>query len=270
MLLLNYKLLFTGAKPGKMKLKLPQSIAFYVFGAFVLAETAIYIVFQIYDFAFSENLIYLKYAGILTCLAFAAVSIFFYGKDGVVLTVALTFTAVSDLFILVLNRYFEVGICTFIVTQIVHFVRIYLINGKKPWISLGVRLGVVAAGLAVFGALGMLNSAVVVLAVIYFPQLLINAIESGLLIKIDKKYILLFVGLLLFTVCDICVGIDNMGGINGNADDITIGLSISEELKNLVHSTIWTVYLPAQVCIVLSAKKTEYRPFFKKPVTEQK
>lgn len=253
-----------------MKLKLPQSITFYVFGAFVLAETAIYIVFQIYDFAFNENLIYLKYAGILTCLAFAVVSIFFYGKDGGMLTVALTFTALSDLFILVLNRYFEAGICTFIVTQAVHFVRIYLINGKKPYISLGVRLGAVAAGLAVFGGLGMLNSAIVVLAVIYFPQLLINAVESALLIKIDKKYILLFVGLALFTVCDICVGIDNMGGINGNADDVTLGLNISEGLKNFVHSAIWTVYLPAQVCIVLSAKRAEYRPFFKNTAVERK
>lgn len=247
-----------------MKLKLPKNVAFYVFGAFVLAEIAIYITYQVFDFAYGQNLIYLKYAGILTCLAFAAIGIYFYGKDGIVVTVALVFTAISDLFILVLNRYFEVGICTFILTQVVHLVRIYLINGKRPWISLGVRLGVVAVGLAVLGGLGMLNSAVVVLAVIYFPQLLINAIESGLLIKIDKKYILLFVGLVLFTICDICVGVDNMGGINGNASDATVGVSISEGLKNFVHSVIWTVYLPAQVCIVLSEKKTEYRPFFKK------
>lgn len=247
-----------------MKLKLPKSIAFYVFAAFALIESVIYIIFQIYDFAYNQNLIYLKYAGILTCLAFAAVGIYFYGKDAIVVTVALVFTAISDLFILVLNNYFEVGICTFIITQAVHFARIYLVNGKKPWISLGVRLGVVAAGLAVLGGLGMLNSAVVVLAVIYFPQLLINAIESGLLIKIDKKYILLFVGLVLFTICDICVGVDNMGGINGNASDATIGVSISEGLKSFVHSVIWTVYLPAQVLIVLSEKKTEYKPFFKK------
>ena len=247
----------------KMKLKLPKNIAFYVFGAFVLAEIIIYITYQTYDFAYGTNLIYLKYAGILTCLAFAAVGIYFYGKDGIVVTVALVFTAISDLFILVLNKYFEVGICTFILTQIVHIIRIYLINGKKPYITLGVRLGVVAVLLAVLGGLGMLNSAVVVLAVIYFPQLLINTIESALLIKIDKKYILLFAGLLLFTICDICVGVDNMGGINGNASDATIGVAISEGLKNFVHSTIWTVYLPAQVCIVLSEKKTEYRPFFK-------
>lgn len=249
-----------------MNLKLPKNIAFYVYGAFVLIEIIIYIIFQIYDFAYGVNLIYLKYAGILTCLAFAAAGIYFYGKDGIVMTVALVFTAISDLFILVLNNYFEVGICTFTLTQAVHFARIYLINGKKPWISLAVRAGVVAVLLATLGGLGMLNSAVVVLAVIYFPQLLINAVESAFLIKTDKKYIFFFVGLLLFTICDICVGVDNMGGINGDANDATVGISISEGLKSFVHSVIWTVYLPAQVCIVLSLKKTEYKPFFKRSV----
>ena len=238
-----------------MKVKLPRSIAFYVFGAFVLAEIAIYITYQVYDFAYGENLIYLKYAGILTCLVFAAVGIFFYGKDGITVTVALVFTAISDLFILVMNTYYEVGITTFIIVQLIHLTRIYLVSGKKPWISIGVRVGVVAVLLAVLGGLGMLNSPVVVLASIYFPQLLINAIESAFLIKIDKKYILLFVGLVLFTICDICVGVDNMG---------TLGLSMPADLQNAVNKTIWTVYLPAQVCIVLSEKKTEYRPFFKK------
>ena len=252
-----------------MKLKLPKSIAFYVFGAFAIIESVIYIIFQIYDFAYNENLIYLKYAGILTCLAFAAVGIYFYGKDGIVVTVALVFTAISDLIILVLAKQFEVGVCFFIITQAVHFVRIYLINGKKPWLSLLARLIVVAAGLALFGGLGLLNSAVVALAIIYFPQVLINAVESGLLIKTDKKYILLFVGLVLFTVCDICVGIYDMNGINGNVNDATLGIIIPEGLKNFVRYAIWTVYLPAQVLIVLSEKKTEYKPFFKKTLGER-
>ena len=238
-----------------MKLKLPRNVAFYVFGAFVLIESIIYIIFEICDFAFNENLIYLKYAGILACLVFAAVGIYFYGKDGIFVTVALVFTAISDLFILVLNTYYEVGISTFIVVQLIHLARIYLINGKKPWISIGVRLGVVAVLLAVLGGLGMLKSPIVVLSAIYFPQLLINAVESGLLIKIDKRYALLFVGLVLFTICDICVGIDNAG---------ELGLNVSAGFRSFVHYTIWTVYLPAQVCITLSEKKAEYRPFFKK------
>lgn len=237
-----------------MKFKLPRSVEFYVFGAFVLIESIIYIIIQIYDFAFNENLIYVKYAGILTCLAFAAAGIYFYGKDGILITVALVFTAISDLFILIMIE-FVAGISTFIVVQLIHFVRIYLINGKKPWISLGVRLGVVAVGFALFGGLGMLNSPIVVLSCIYFPQLIINTVESGLLIKIDKSYILLFVGLVLFTFCDIFVGLYNAG---------TLGLNMPANLLDLARKFIWTVYLPAQVLIVLSEKKTEYKPFFKK------
>ncbi len=238
-----------------MKFKFPKNVAFYVFGAFVLAEAAIYITFLIYDFFIGVNLIYLKYSGILTCLVFAAVGIFFYGKDGIVVTAALVFTAISDLFILVMDAYYEVGISTFIVVQLIHFARIYLINGKKSYISIAVRLTVVAVILAVLGGLGMLNSPVVVLASIYFPQLAINAIESAMLIKINKWYILLFAGLALFTLCDVCVGLDNLAAL---------GLNIPADIQNVVNKTIWTVYLPAQVCIVLSERKTEYRPFFKK------
>lgn len=231
-----------------------KNVLLLVFGAFVLAETAIYITYLIYELSYGINLIYLKYAGIITCLLFAGVGIFFYGKDGITVTVALAFTVVSDLFILVLNTYYEVGICTFIVVQICYFVRIYMINGKKPYISLGVRLGVVAVLLAVLGGLGMLKSAVVVLSAIYFPQLAINAVESAMLIRLDKKYIAFFIGLVLFAICDICVGVDNMAAVGG---------ALPSDIQYFVNKTIWIVYLPAQVLIVLSEKKTEYKPFFK-------
>ena len=59
-----------------------KNVLLLVFGAFVLAETAIYITYLIYELSYGINLIYLKYAGIITCLLFAGVGIFFYGKTG--------------------------------------------------------------------------------------------------------------------------------------------------------------------------------------------
>ncbi len=236
-------------------MKLPKDKKFYVFGLFVLAEAAIYITFLIYDFAIDRNLIYLKYAGILTCLAFAAIGIIFYGKDAITVTAALTFTSISDLFILVLFKHLEAGLCTFIITQLIYFARIYLINGKKPYISLGVRAVAVAVSLIVLGALNQLNSAVVVLCCIYFPQLVINAAESAFLIKINKKYLLFFIGLVLFTLCDICVGTYNLS---------RVGANLPADIVEFARLAIWIFYLPAQVLIVLSERKTDYRPFFTK------
>ena len=241
-----------------MKVTLPKDKKIYIFGLFVLVETAIYITFIVYDFAFGNNLIYLKYAGILTCLAFAAIGIYFYGKDAILVSAALVFTAISDLFILVMFKYMEAGLCTFIITQFIHFARIYLINGKKPYISLGVRAAAVAITLIVLGALNMLNSALVVLCCIYFPQLVINAVESAFLIKINKKYILLFIGLVLFLLCDICVGFFNMG---------QIGVALPAGVSRSARLAIWIFYLPAQVLITLSERKTDYHPFFIKQNT---
>lgn len=236
-------------------MKLPTNKKFYVFGLFVIAEAAIYITFIIYDFAYGRSLVYVKYAGILICLAFAAIGIIFYGKDAITVTAALTFTSISDLFILVLFDHLEAGLCTFIITQLIHFARIYLINGKKPYISLGVRAIAVTILLIVLGALNQLNSAVVVLSCIYFPQLVINVAESAFLIKINKKYALFFIGLALFMFCDICVGIFNLS---------QLGSDLPANVVNLARLSIWIFYLPAQVLVVLSERKTTLRPFFAK------
>lgn len=238
-----------------MKINAPKDGKFYVFALFVLAEAAIYITFIVYDFAYDNGLIYVKYAGILICLVFAAIGIYFYGKDAIIVTCALIFTAISDLFILVMQKYMEVGLCTFIVTQLIHFARIYLTNGKKPYISLGVRAVAMAIPFIVLGTLGQLNSALVVLCCIYFPQLVINTAESALLIKINKKYIMYFIGLVLFLLCDICVGLFNLDNV---------GAAIPPNITRFARLAIWIFYLPAQVLIVLSERRTQYQLFTKK------
>lgn len=232
-----------------------------LFGVFILAETAIYIAFIAIQVPTHTDPIYLKYAGILLCVAVSAASVYFFRKDGITITVALVFTAISDLFILVLNKYYEVGVSTFIIVQLAHFARIYLISGKKPWISLGIRLGFIVAALITFGVLGKLN-ALIGLVCVYFPLLVANVVDSALLIKISKKFILYFVGLLLFLGCDIFVGLCEAG---------KIGISIiPSDLDFFAHLMIWLCYLPAQTCIVLSVGNVEYKPFFlNKTATEE-
>jgi len=226
----------------------------YILGAFVLAETAIYLAFLIPQIISGGEYLILKYSGILLCLLTSAVTVPAYGKDGAVVTLALFFTAISDLFLFVINDFIEIGVGTFIIVQLIYFARINLTHGKKPYISAGLRILAIAATLTALGVTGNL-SPLVVLAAIYFPMLVCNAAESVLLFKISKKYIIFFIGLTLFIGCDICVGLHNFAAL---------GIALPAGVKTFVSTAIWAFYLPSQVLIVLSARKTEYKLFFKK------
>lgn len=232
--------------------KLLQDKKLCILAAFAAVELIIYITFQALRFSAGDDAIWLKYIGILICLAVAGLNCSFYGNDAKMLLGGLFFTAVSDMFILILKQaYYLPGVCTFICVQIFYFARIYLISGKKPYISLAVRAVIVTVALIVLGVKGMLTPLTGVCA-FYFPQLLCNVIDSAFLIKISKRYILFFIGLILFMGCDICVGIYNLD------------LNLAADAVNTVNILIWTFYLPAQTLIVLSVRDTEYKLFFKK------
>lgn len=234
-----------------MKNKLP-TIKFCVILFFLIAETIIYVLFMARDIAGTQGTTAIKYAGILLCLAMAAAQTAFAGHDGLLIAAALLFTAVSDIFILVLNDYYEIGLCTFIAVQTAYYARIYLTNGKNPLPSLAVRAGLAAAVMVALAATASLEPLTALVAV-YFTGLLVNAVESAFLIKLSKRYILFALGLLLFIGCDICVGIYNFGPV--------LGISLPPALLNFAAVAMWGFYLPSQVLIVLSANKIKYKPY---------
>ena len=206
-----------------------NSKALYILVPFCVAEATMYVVFL--ALGQTNDLLYMRYSAILLCLVASLTLIAFYGADAVLVSAAFVFTAISDLLIFVLPSYrndviplFLGGLCTFILTQCCYFARIYLTVGKKPFISLAVRIGVAAILLIAFGVTGMLDP-LVGLCSLYFPMLVINAIESVMLVKISKRYIMFFVGLLLFVGCDICVGLFNLA---------ELGVNISENARELL------------------------------------
>ena len=75
-----------------------------LFVAFILAETAIYIAFIAIQVPTHADPIYLKYAGILLCVAVSAASIYFFRTDGITMTVALVFTAGLGFFFFIFNK----------------------------------------------------------------------------------------------------------------------------------------------------------------------
>ena len=109
-----------------MKLNLPKKLTplSTVFFAFIAIEAVIFVDFNIIVAAQMDDPIYLKYTGVLICLAVAAAMIYFYGKDAAVLTGALFFTVISDLFILVIESYYEIGVTTFFIAQSLYLYRL--------------------------------------------------------------------------------------------------------------------------------------------------
>lgn len=203
----------------------------WFYSLFVFIETALYLWFISYDVFIFRDSTLIKFAGIIIVFA---VSFFAHKTVRQKLTIgALFFTLMADLFLLYLNSYYEIGVSLFIVAQILHLVRINYGN-RKLYVSVIIRILLSLSCVILLVVLKMV-SLLNILVAVYFPQLVMNFIDS--LINSDWKAggILYSIGLLFFIGCDVCVGISNL---------------ITSRPASLL---IWIFYLPSQVLICLSA-----------------
>ena len=203
--------------------------------SFILCESLIYITFIVFDILNKDSL-YIKYLGIVVCFLFSL-------KSKNIASIALATTLCADFFLLVLNKHYEIGLLFFIITQLTYC---FYLNNKN---YLYVRFICFVFGLIVLfvaNNISLLN----VLVIFYFSNLLINCIES---FKLKDKT--LFVGLLLFVCCDICVGLFNT--------------NVSTSLYNFVSFMMWVFYLPSQVLICLYFFDNRQYIKYKNPVTNQ-
>lgn len=218
-----------------------------IFLLFIAIETVIYVVFNVLAATGAPDPIYLKYSGVLLCLAVLFAIIFMpdRGRDNAVMLAALFFTAISDLFILVLDKYYEIGLVSFIIVQSIYLYRLYADRLKKIYITLAVRLTVMLALIITFAVLGMLNLLVAECA-IYITMLVGNVVDSFIICKKSARNLIFAIGLLLFLGCDICVGLHNFGSV--------LNVSLPSWLISFAAFAIWAFYLPSQVLITLSVK----------------
>lgn len=217
--------------------------------ALVTVCAALYIAYMITDIVTLQGkdspTKYVKFTSIILCFMFTAINFAMFAteKDVGALCAGLFFTLLADLFMTALNFCYEASISFFICVQIAYLVRIYLLKDKKPYLAVGIRLGIIAVVLTVIGIM-KITSPLIYIAGAYFPFLVCNAVEAFTLTKYGKKYLIFAIGLVLFVCCDICVGAHQVG-VQGI-------LEIPEGIMNAIYIGIWTFYLPAQVCISLS------------------
>jgi len=198
---------------------------------FLASEAALYLSFLLLDALGRAPWIStaLKYASILLCLG-AALGRRGKGRDHALTAGALAFTALADLFLLVLDRWYLLGVAVFCAAQTCYALRLGPISPKRA----ALRLGLPLAALPLLARLGLLTP-LNALSAVYFSQLALNALGA---LALRPPNPLFAAGLFLFLGCDLCVG----------AHTLFPGLP-------LAGFGMWLFYLPSQVCLTLSPKE---------------
>lgn len=194
---------------------------------------------------------YIKYTVIILCFCYALFSRGSNKSISLCLKGALLFTLISDLFILMLDRYF-IGILTFIVTQQLYNTMLCLKKNQKY--AIWAILQVIAAAVIclLLFLLKVEPDALLIASIFYFVCILTNTFRAASAVfhdKRDKGMLLYAIGMILFLLCDINVGLFNLTNFIALPDHIYNGI------YNASSILMWTFYAPAQVLIALSVKR---------------
>lgn len=215
-----------------MRAKWGASMAFYRSRIFPVLAGILGLTFFALDLTGRGDSTWVKFAAICLCCATALTGT--RTADGKLVAAALCLTVGADWFLLVqngstsLSLFFGLGF--FIPVQLLYALRLFRIRGNRAcrWGS-SLRLA------ALFLCGSCLTSPLplaAVIALFYFTNLLINTAEA---FALGAEVPLFALGLLLFVLCDLCVG----------ACDLGIFVSFT-------WWGSWLFYLPSQVMIVLS------------------
>lgn len=209
--------------------------------AFIIIEVLIFI-FAIFIFDFNVSM---RYFAILCCYTYCMFQA--KSKDTSLMCIAFIFTLISDLFLLVINDYFEVGVLFFIIVQGLYFYRLIIVN-KLKYNLIYLIVFVILIFQIMFLILIKEYDLLVFLSIIYFTTLIFNVIISTKNYKINIYFAL---GLVLFLCCDIFVGLGNI--------DLYVNLpNFINKIINLNFDFQWFFYIPSQVLIALSINKNKH------------
>ncbi|HPU63901.1 MAG TPA: lysoplasmalogenase family protein [Mobilitalea sp.] len=225
---------------------------------FLILQLILYISFLYLDITGGSILLsnYIKFTVVALCFLYVLL-IKANGeteKTLLFLRLALFFTLVSDMLILLLDCYFY-GVLTFIIAQQLHGIRISLLGKRFNHIKNLIKrlLYQLSVSLAVCLLLWKLNvslNALLAASIFYFSCILSNTIRSlHLAANVRERRIKYFAaGLVLFLLCDINVGLFNM------SDFLPVG-PVYGKIYLISSVLMWTFYAPSQVLIALSGDK---------------
>lgn len=198
---------------------------------YIIAETILLLLIKIAEQNASGNLLQIiEFTAIALNTLMVLTAAFTHQPYKKKIALALMFTMSGDIFLTLLNNYYEMGIFCFCVVQ-----TIYADEVKPDLHSIAFRLFL----FVLMMILSVQKTLLVFLAAYSFSNLFMNCLDS----MRKKKDDLFRYGLLLFFLCDFCVGLHNI---------LKSGIiySISSWL-------MWAFYLPSQVLLTLYCLKKE-------------
>lgn len=202
----------------------------------IIIEILIYISFMFFDDYIDSNIRFIGIVILLIYLLFEKRS-----KDLFILRLALLFTIISDLFLLVIDDFYIVGVLCFIIVQLIYLYRLRGFTKLNFYIPILICFNLIFVKIILKDGFDYLLA----LTVIYFTLIVNNMVLSLISFKSNPLFAL---GLVLFVCCDIFVGIYNLSAY------VEVG-----SLINIINTSgidfAWGFYLPSQVLIALSLKK---------------
>lgn len=163
---------------------------------------------------------------------------------------ALLFTLIADFFLVILDDYYLISVIIFSLTQICYCIRIFLEtkNLKIKKINLIIRICLVIISIVLpFLILKPELDLLSVFTLFYFSNLIINSIFACINSK-NYKYAYIFaIGLILFVLCDIVVGIYNL--------DLYFNIENNSFITYIINNNInysWVFYVPSQTLLAIS------------------
>lgn len=238
---------------------------------FIVLQAILYITFLTLDLNEGSVTLskWIKYSIIILCFCYAL----FFGKSvdkGITFCIkgALLFTLISDLFILILD-YYVVGVLTFIIAQQLYGVRISLAKvgvmastgvlrerkvnlAKRLVFRVSFQMIITIVIALLLKSISVKLDLLLIASIFYFISISSNVFAALRILahnRYDRSIALFAIGMGLFLLCDINVGLFNLSGFINLQEDIY------HKIYSISSVLMWTFYAPSQVLIALSTTK---------------
>ena len=192
-----------------------------------------------------------RFLSIIVCALYALLSVllfeharnrlFFSGSDGIFLLFAFLFSCIADYFLIFRPEKALPAVILFGIAQIFHALRIASFRTRFPKTGLCLRIGLLTAGFLA-AALLKVRDPLIYAGIFYFLNLVVSFGESTVQAFCDRRF-LLPLGLFLFILCDVTVGIGGMGRDWG----------FPPEWIRTAADLTYVFYVPSQVLIALGS-----------------
>ncbi len=223
-----------------------KKLLFFAVALFLFAEAMLGYLYQQKSFRGHDQC---GFALVLLSAVFCL--IFFNGSKRYCFTqAALIFTVGADFFLVILDELYTVGVILFLIAQVFYMLRIISDTKDKNErkLQLWIRgAAAIAAAVITVAVLGRDSDTLSVISVLYYSFLLMNAVFAFTALRLDARGSIFAVGLLLFVVCDLFVGLGNLSDYLPISKDSVFFSAIFGKVN-----IPWVFYTPSQALLGIS------------------